>query len=67
MCCCTMLYSISTFYNTFHNHFQKWEVYAYSTAEEYDLEKLVSGLKEQGLYHTSAMSEGSLIEMVQLN
>jgi len=33
-------------------------VNAYSTAEEYDLEKLIGGLKLQGLYNTSSMSEG---------
>jgi len=33
-------------------------VFAYSTAEEYDLEKLMGGLQYQGLYHASAMSEG---------
>ena len=34
------------------------EVVAYSTAEEYDLEALMDGLREQNLYHPSAMSEG---------
>jgi len=38
------------------NH-KSWEVNAYSTAEEYDLEKLIGGLKLQGLYNTSSMSE----------
>lgn len=36
---------------------KSWEVNAYSTAEEYDLEKLSSALKVQGLYNTSSMSE----------
>ena len=34
------------------------EVVAYSTAEEYNLEDLMDGLREQNLYHPSAMSEG---------
>ncbi|XP_043226949.1 required for meiotic nuclear division protein 1 homolog isoform X2 [Amphibalanus amphitrite] len=33
------------------------EVVAYSTAEEYNLESLMEGLREQNLYHPSAMSE----------
>lgn len=33
---------------------------AYSTAEEYDLKKLMQGLQRQGLYHPSSMSEGLL-------
>lgn len=35
----------------------QWEVVAYSTAEEYDLKKLMQGLQQQGLYHPSSMSE----------
>jgi uncharacterized Rmd1/YagE family protein len=38
--------------------FQQWEVIAYSTAEEYDLKKLMQGLQQQALYHPSSMSEG---------
>jgi len=34
-----------------------WAVDAYSTAEEYNLEKLLVALKEQGLYHASSMTE----------
>ena len=36
---------------------EQWEVYAHSTAEDYDLEKLIQGLQTQQLYRPSSMSE----------
>ena len=46
------------FYNEIWSSLQQWEVMAYSTAEEYDLKKLMQGLQQQALYHPSSMSEG---------
>ena len=54
------------FYNKMWSSLQQWEVMAYSTAEEYDLKKLMQGLQQQALYHPSSMSEG-LVHLFMIN
>ncbi len=39
---------------------------AYSTAEEYDLKKLMQGLQLQALYHPSSMSEGLYLNVFSI-
>ena len=43
--------------NIFYNH-QEWQVTAYATADEYNLPKLLKGLKEQGLYVQASDHKG---------